>query len=267
MSRTGEHPTGELTADVAEVFSSIQGEGLLVGTRQIFCRFYGCELGCTYCDTPASSTRTGPCSVERTPGKRDFREYPNPFTPEGVLELIRRLDRPRGLHHSVALTGGEPLERPEFLSVLGRLCQQRGLRTYLETNGVLPEALEQTGAVFDIIAMDIKLPSAIGRDVFGASEQFLRTAVQYARTQGTPERVFVKIVLTAETTDAELARACEAVAAVNPRTPVVLQPVTPAGAVKERPGPRRILEAFDLARGVLENVRVIPQMHRLMQQL
>ncbi|MDX9694125.1 MAG: 7-carboxy-7-deazaguanine synthase QueE, partial [Methanothermobacter sp.] len=43
-----------MRAPIMEVFSSIQGEGLLVGCRQIFIRFAGCNLNCKYCDTPES---------------------------------------------------------------------------------------------------------------------------------------------------------------------------------------------------------------------
>ncbi|MEM4195978.1 MAG: 7-carboxy-7-deazaguanine synthase QueE, partial [Methanothermobacter sp.] len=43
-----------MKAPIMEVFSSIQGEGLLLGKRQIFIRFAGCNLNCSYCDTPES---------------------------------------------------------------------------------------------------------------------------------------------------------------------------------------------------------------------
>ncbi|MBI2447469.1 MAG: 7-carboxy-7-deazaguanine synthase QueE, partial [Candidatus Omnitrophica bacterium] len=39
---------------ISEIFSSIQGEGLYLGKRQIFVRFYGCNMRCAYCDTMPS---------------------------------------------------------------------------------------------------------------------------------------------------------------------------------------------------------------------
>ena len=42
-------------AKIKEIFSSIQGEGLLVGVEQIFIRFCKCNLACKYCDTDFSS--------------------------------------------------------------------------------------------------------------------------------------------------------------------------------------------------------------------
>ena len=43
-----------MKTSINEVFSSIQGEGILLGRRQIFVRFSGCNLDCNYCDTSKS---------------------------------------------------------------------------------------------------------------------------------------------------------------------------------------------------------------------
>ena len=64
---------------LVEVFSSIQGEGMLVGHRQVFVRTYGCNLRCTYCDSPETLKESGSppvCRVEETPGTWTFRRSP-----------------------------------------------------------------------------------------------------------------------------------------------------------------------------------------------
>ena len=40
----------DIKANIVEIFSSIQGEGLYIGERHLFIRFKDCNLNCTYCD-------------------------------------------------------------------------------------------------------------------------------------------------------------------------------------------------------------------------
>ncbi len=98
---------------VAEVFPSLQGEGLLTGTPSVFIRFSGCNLRCRFCDTPYAS-----------------------WHPEGerltLDDLVSRLRQYPARH--VVITGGEPMLFPG----LPRLCEaldRLGRHITIETAG------------------------------------------------------------------------------------------------------------------------------------
>ncbi len=240
-------------AYLSEVFSSIQGEGLYAGERQVFVRFAGCNLNCQYCDSPQALVPGPSYKLEAVPGSHKFETLANPVGREKLLELVGALDKPAGLNHSVSLTGGEPLLQVDFLKeFLPELKRQ----VYLETNGVLPGRLAEVIELVDIVAMDLKLPSATGQSAYWKEHrQFLETAYL--------KEVFVKIVVTKESKIKELEEAAALVGEVDDKIPLVIQPVSPHGPVKHRPTAEELLAFQAVAKRKLKTVRVIPQMHKL----
>lgn len=247
-------------AQVSEVFLSIQGEGLYVGERQVFIRLSGCNLSCVYCDSPEALVISKQFKVEKTPGKRDFVLHDNPAPLDQLLSFVDELNSPKGIIHSVSLTGGEPLLQVDFLKVLIPELKGRGLKIYLETNGVLPKHLEEIIEEVDIVAFDVKIPSATGLSSYLEDhKKALKVAAK--------KEVFVKIVFVKETSPKEIDEACEMIAEIDPDIPLILQPVTPHGPIKHRPTAESALALQAIARRRLKFVRVIPQMHRVMGQM
>jgi len=244
-------------AQLCEIFSSIQGEGLYVGERQIFIRFAGCNLSCRYCDTPQALEIPKTFKFEPNPGQKKFEPYNNPATTDQLVELVNRLDKPSGLNHSVSLTGGEPLLQVDFLkNFIPELKKKVKLPVYLETNGVLPDHLSEIIDLIDITAFDIKLPSATGLSPYWKEH---KKALEVAYTK----EVFVKIVFTKESKIMEIDEAASLISGIDEKIPLILQPVTPHGPVKHRPGPEEILAFHAMAKRKLKNVRVIPQVHKI----
>ena len=107
---------------IAEIFRSLQGEGLLTGTESIFVRTSGCNLRCSFCDTRYAS-----------------------WEPEGdamsIAEIVAQVSQLSGRNDSqsttvthAVLTGGEPMivqELPELCDQLRRL----GMYITIETAG------------------------------------------------------------------------------------------------------------------------------------
>ena len=100
---------------LAEIYRSVQGEGLLTGASSVFVRVSGCNLRCWFCDTPYAS-----------------------WAPEGedwplddIVEQVHRL----GTDH-VVVTGGEPMLYAELIPLCQRL-QDAGAHITIETAGTL----------------------------------------------------------------------------------------------------------------------------------
>jgi len=108
---------------VAEVFHSIQGEGKLSGVPSVFARASGCNLRCTWCDTPYAS-----------------------WEPEGdnlsVDQIVARVGEYSSKH--VVLTGGEPMIMPE----IGPLCDALKARDYHIT-------METAGTMYEPVRIDL----------------------------------------------------------------------------------------------------------------
>jgi len=119
---------------IAEIFTSLQGEGLTSGYPTIFIRLAGCNLSCSYCDTPAS--RQG-------------------GTDMNVNEVAAgaHLQKP----HYVCITGGEPLLQKDEVAELARQLIKAGKMVSIETNGTVPfDDLPSEISIF----MDVKCRSS-----------------------------------------------------------------------------------------------------------
>ena len=101
---------------LSEIFTSIEGEGILFGTKTMFVRMAGCHLGSIWCDTgyalPINSGYT--------------------YSLESVKDKISNELRPNT--YKVNFTGGEPLLQHDAVADLAKFVkQEKGLRTYIES--------------------------------------------------------------------------------------------------------------------------------------
>ncbi len=215
---------------IAEVFESIQGEGLYLGERQLFVRFFGCNLKCKFCDTRLDK----------------FDEY----EPE---DLLRELKQYKERYHSVAFTGGEPLLQKDFLREAAKLTQKHKFTNYLETNGTLAEELEEVIDFLDIVAMDLKLPSSTQMQGFwDAHRRFLKVASR--------KEVFLKIVICHSTQEKDLHHALGLIREVHRAAVLVLQPNAQEDSVTLR---KKLADYRDISGNNSVTACVIPQVHKI----
>jgi len=235
---------------IDEIFVSIQGEGPLVGTPMLFIRFGGCQAACEHCDTPRARTQMSQFPIHGPNPK----VVPNPVKVADLAAHTAPLLR--GLPF-LAVTGGEPLEQPGFLSLLLTRLSETGKRVLLETRGCHYRELAEVLPRVDVIAVDIKLPSFSGRPLpVAETRNFLKVARQ--RT------CYVKAVVGPDTGDNEVIDAARLVAEVGGHIPFIVQP-----RHDERPAPPgesdRLLVLTTQLATILPDVRLIPQIHRILE--
>jgi 7-carboxy-7-deazaguanine synthase len=140
---------------IAEIFYSVQGEGGLVGVPSVFVRTSGCNLRCSWCDTPYTS-----------------------WKPEGaemsVDQILARVAEFPSAKH-VVLTGGEPMIAPG-IGELSRRLRGRGLHITIETAGTV-----ETEVACDLMSLSPKLSNSTPDGNFRAQHERLRIQTKTLR--------------------------------------------------------------------------------------
>jgi organic radical activating enzyme len=238
-------------ANIVEIFSSIQGEGLFTGTPMTFVRFSLCSVGCKWCDTPEALKLCDKCKIESPPQSENFTEIENPISPTRLNEELSNFSS-----EFISITGGEPLLQADFLSEwLPTVYSSR--RILLETSGIHFNELKNIIDRIHVISMDLKLPSSTGvRPYWKEHAEFLRTAISYHK------EIYIKIVVTPHTTDRDLQESIKLISQTNKYLPVFIQPASPTLTFNEAT-PQRQLESLNRLFNVyLPNVKVAHQMHK-----
>ena len=140
---------------IAEIFYSIQGEGSLVGVPSVFVRTSGCNLRCTWCDTPYTSWQ--PDGEDRS------------------IEQILAEVKPFNASH-VVITGGEPMIMPE-MAALTDAIGSLGAHITIETAGTVYARVR-----CDLMSISPKLANSTPWEREGG-----RWAAQHERLRYRPE--------------------------------------------------------------------------------
>lgn len=122
-----------MSLDICEIFYSLQGESTRAGLACVFVRLSGCNLSCSWCDTPYAAVQPVSMTIDQIVGRVAAFECP-----------------------MVEITGGEPLIQPHTPALISALLE-KGFQVLLETNGSLSIASVDPACVR---IMDVKCPSS-----------------------------------------------------------------------------------------------------------
>ena len=229
-----------MKAPIIEIFSSFQGEGLLIGERQIFVRFAGCNLNCNYCDTNDSKSEKSGTFM----------------TPQEVTEEIKRLITPDC--KTISFTGGEPSLYPDFIS---EVSKNFDLNIMLETNGTLPNNIDLIDKL-DIVSLDIKLPEHFDGDF---DEEILLNEIKSVNLLMSKSiNVYCKVVILPSTKIKSFKEVVEKLSeniSNKSNLKIIIQPSSPLGEWKNI---NFKLFEFSEVVGQYFEVSTIPQIHKIL---
>jgi len=118
---------------ICEMFRSVQGEGIMIGSVTFFIRTVGCNLSCSWCDTPYS------------------REGGEELSVDDIMSRVKN-------ENNICITGGEPLLQNDIYDLIDALLGV-GKKVVMETNGSVDISKVPVNRDM-IISMDIKCPSS-----------------------------------------------------------------------------------------------------------
>ncbi len=181
---------------ISEIFYSVQGEGILTGVPSVFVRTSGCNLRCSWCDTPYTS-----------------------WTPEGEeMAVDAIIDRVRSFPAArhVVITGGEPMIA-KGIAELSEGLKSHGLHITFETAGTVFAPV-----VCDLMSISPKLANSTPEGVFRAMHEQTRLQPDVLRKLTSEYEYQLKFVVANEADLTEL----QSVAALVDAPPerIVLMP-------------------------------------------
>ena len=129
------------------IYRATEGEGIHLGSPQIFVRFQGCHLGCINCD----SKDTWDFSL----GEKHSLDY--------VLQQVSALSF-HGKIKRVSITGGDPTHPQHEKDVLALVHQLKEKKYWVNLEASGTRVVHEIFDVIDFISWDYKTPSSGVKD-------------------------------------------------------------------------------------------------------
>ena len=235
---------GPITTKLSEIFTSIEGEGILFGTKTMFVRLAGCPFRCHWCDTPYALPM----------------DSGSDYSVEEVKEIISKSLQPNT--YKINFTGGEPLVQYEAVIELAKFVRQNGLRAYLESACYDAVRFAKVLPYMDICKVELKLrDSKIVNEkqycnLLKNELECLRQAVSSCKT------TYIKVVVTNSSNLKEFKEIVREVFRIAKPSELAGFIIQPSYRIDE-PTLDVLFGFYDTVYPMYDQVRVVPQLHKI----
>jgi 7-carboxy-7-deazaguanine synthase len=227
-----------------EIFTSIEGEGVLFGTKTMFVRLAGCPLKCHWCDTPYA--------IPMDSGGN--------FSVDDVKKMISDELLPNT--YKVNFTGGEPLVQHEAIIELAEFVRSKGVRTYLESACYDSARFAKVLPCIDICKIEFKLKDSrvVDEKSYPALLKNEMECLGMAVKAG--KKPYIKVVVTNSSDVGEFGDLVKKIFGTAGRENIAGFIIQPSHKIDE-PVLDRLFAFYDAVYPYYDQVRVVPQLHKI----
>ena len=228
---------------IFEIFTSVEGEGILYGTKTLFVRLAGCPFTCFYCDTKES--------LPLDSGK----EYE-------IHEASKLIDSNlKQQTYKVNFTGGDPLLQHQAVAQLAKHVQNKNIPTYLESSCFDLERFNHVLPFMDIIKIEFKTKDSDFVDE-QHYERLIENALNCLKSSVSENKItYIKIVVSSKTQIEEFTSLVRKIFDLITKDQINGFIIQPTYGISE-PSLDLLLNLYDVVYPYFMEVKVVPQLHK-----
>ena len=228
---------------IFEIFTSLEGEGILYGTKTLFVRLAGCPFSCFYCDTKESLPLDS--GIE--------------YDIQGAFELID--SNLKAQTYKVNFTGGDPLFQYEAVADLAKHVQSKKILTYLESSCFDSKKFDHILPFIDIAKIEFKTKDSEFVDE-KHYENLISNALKCLELSlNTKKITYVKIVVSSKTELNEFTKLVNCIFDSVSEKKIDGFIIQPTYGIEE-PSLEHLLCLYDIVYPFYPHVKVVPQLHK-----
>lgn len=226
-----------------EIFTSIEGEGILYGTKTMFVRLAGCPFTCFYCDT-----------LDALP-----MDSGNEYAIEEACNLIEKNLEENT--YKVNFTGGEPLVQSDGVLEMAKYVKSKNIPTYLESSCYDSKKFSQVLPFIDFIKIEFKTPEAKFVDANHYSK-LIQNALECLKISVDSNKItYIKIVVSAKTELRDFKEILDKIFNIVSKKDLTGFIIQPTYGIAE-PSLEKLLKFYDLVFPFYNEIRIVPQLHK-----